>query len=237
VKAVLSDIHGNLEALQAVVADLRRFPIEAVYCLGNVLGRLPNPWECLDIAMGWDVVLQGEHEFEAIAALGGAAPSAGASRQSPNIHPESWNQPIPEDESAVRRRQFLAGLPQIHEEGSLRFVHGSPRRPLHEYIFPEDIYNARKLERIFKGMRMHCFAGKTHLPGVFTDELRFMSPEELPDGYRLDGRKAIVNVGSVGQPRDGDWRACYVLFDGDTVRFRRVKYDIDATLRKLSIDS
>jgi diadenosine tetraphosphatase ApaH/serine/threonine PP2A family protein phosphatase len=60
-----------------------------------------------------------------------------------------------------------------------------------------------------------------------------MSSEELGDAHRLDGRKTICNVGSVGQPRDGDWRACYVLFDGETIRFRRVEYDVDTTVEKI----
>lgn len=115
------------------------------------------------------------------------------------------------------------------------FVHGSPRNPLHEYLFPEDIYLRPKLDRNFALMEATCFCGHTHVPGVFTegDPYEFQPPEELNDVYALDHRKAIVNVGSVGQPRDGDRRACYVLFDGATVRFQRVDYDIDATVRRI----
>jgi len=77
------------------------------------------------------------------------------------------------------------------------------------------------------------FQGHTNLPGIFTKQLQFMSPEELDYLYRLDGGKTLVNVGSVGQPWDGDWRACYVLLDDPIVRFRRVEYDIEETIKKI----
>jgi len=132
-----------------------------------------------------------------------------------------------------RRREFLTGRPRSFLEGDFLFVHGSARNPLTEYVFPEDIYNERKMSRIFALVERYCFQGHTHLPGIFTERLQFMSPEELDDLYRLDGGKTLVNVGSVGQPRDGDWRACYVLLDDPVVRFRRVEYDIEETIKKI----
>jgi diadenosine tetraphosphatase ApaH/serine/threonine PP2A family protein phosphatase len=120
----------------------------------------------------------------------------------------------------------------VKEDGFL-YVHGSARNPLNEYVFPEDIYNLRKMERIFSQIDKYCFQGHTHVPGVFTESLQFYSPEEIDYVYELDGRKTMINVGSVGQPRDGDWRACYVLLDGKTVRFRRVEYDIETTIKKI----
>jgi len=87
--------------------------------------------------------------------------------------------------------------------------------------------------RLFGAVERCCFVGHTHMPGVFVQGVGFFTPGELGGEYPLDGRKALVNVGSVGQPRDGDWRACYVLLDGDAVRFRRVEYDVDATVRKI----
>jgi diadenosine tetraphosphatase ApaH/serine/threonine PP2A family protein phosphatase len=75
------------------------------------------------------------------------------------------------------------------------------------------------------------------MPGIFVEAepgaWHYLSPEECGRGYRLDGRKTICNPGSVGQPRDGDWRACYALFDGEVVRFRRVEYDVEATISKI----
>ena len=132
-----------------------------------------------------------------------------------------------------KRWEFLAERPRIHRENGFLFVHGSARNPLNEYVFPEDIYNQRKMERIFALVERYCFQGHTHVPGIFTENLQFHSPEEIDYAYQLDGRKTLCNVGSVGQPRDGDWRACYVLLDGDTIRFRRVEYDIETTIKKI----
>ena len=95
------------------------------------------------------------------------------------------------------------------------------------------------MDRIFALVDKYCFQGHTHVPGVFTESLQddsyqFQSPEELTDStHKLDERKTLINVGSVGQPRDGDWRACYVLLDGKNVTFRRVDYDIATTIQKI----
>jgi diadenosine tetraphosphatase ApaH/serine/threonine PP2A family protein phosphatase len=132
-----------------------------------------------------------------------------------------------------RRWEFLAERPRTHRENGFLFVHGSARNPLNEYVFPEDIYNQRKMERIFALVEKYCFQGHTHLPGIFTEDPAFHSPDEIDYVYHLDGRKTLCNVGSVGQPRDGDWRACYVLLDGETIRYRRVEYDIDTTIQKI----
>jgi diadenosine tetraphosphatase ApaH/serine/threonine PP2A family protein phosphatase len=136
-------------------------------------------------------------------------------------------------EGADPRWEFLWSLrPSFKEEGVL-FVHGSPREPTHEYVFPEDCYNARKLDSLFDKIESVCFSGHTHLPGVFPYLDGFLRPEELAFEYELGELKTIVNVGSVGQPRDGDPRACYVLLDNRRVTFRRVEYDIRRTLDKM----
>ena len=135
---------------------------------------------------------------------------------------------------------WLAGLLKTHTEGDFLFVHGSPRNPLNEYLFPEDIYNQRKMERIGELIERYCVCGHSHVPGVFrqADDGNWEYFDPANDGpvRRLDGRKSIVNVGSVGQPRDGDWRACYVLLDGWDVTFRRVEYEVEATIRKIHDD-
>ena len=104
-------------------------------------------------------------------------------------------------------------LPRSHRHDSFLFVHGSPRNPLSEYIFPEDIYNHRKMERLFQLVEKYCFQGHTHVPGVFTEGYQFYAPEEIDHEYTLGEGKVMINVGSVGQPRDGDPRACYVILD------------------------
>ena len=117
------------------------------------------------------------------------------------------------------------------------FVHGSARNPLNEYVFPEDIYNKRKLEKIFALVPQYAFQGHTHVPGVFTESFNFFSPEELDNEYRLGQEKAMINVGSVGQPRDGNPRSCYVVLEDGVVRFRRVEYPLETDDREDLRDS
>ena len=113
------------------------------------------------------------------------------------------------------------------------FVHGSPRSPLNEYVFPEDIYNQRKIERIFGFIQFYCFQGHTHVPGIFTDNCRFYSPSEISSQYTLSNQKLMINVGSVGQPRDNDPRSSYVILAGEEIEFRRVEYDPRPTREKI----
>lgn len=231
VKAIISDIHSNLEALEAVLGDVAQHGVDEIYCLGDVVGYGPNPRECVDLVMNSSkVVLLGNHDQGAM------------------FDPEGFNPPAERAifwtrdqlEAAVENRQvrerrweFLADRPRTFRENGFLFVHGSARNPLNEYVFPEDIYNQRKMERIFALVERYCFQGHTHVPGIFTENLEFHSPEEIEYVYTLDGRKTLCNVGSVGQPRDGDWRACYILLDGDTIRYRRVEYDINTTINKI----
>ena len=113
------------------------------------------------------------------------------------------------------------------------FVHGSARNPLNEYVFPEDIYNKTKLEKIFALVHRYVFQGHTHVPGVFTQSANFFSPEEINFEYALTEEKVMINVGSVGQPRDGDPRSCYVIVDDGKVEFRRVEYAVEKTIEKI----
>jgi diadenosine tetraphosphatase ApaH/serine/threonine PP2A family protein phosphatase len=234
VKAIISDIHSNLEALQAVLKDIEKHKVEEIYCLGDVVGYGPNPCECLDLVMRCKVVLLGNHDQGAIWDPDGF--------NGPAERAIFWTRAVLEasGQSKVlreKRWEFLNERPRTFKENGFLFVHGSARNPLNEYVFPEDIYNARKMERIFALVERYCFQGHTHVPGIFTEQrddlYQFHSPEEVDYVYKLDGRKTLCNVGSVGQPRDGDWRACYVLLDGDTIRYRRVEYDIDTTVKKI----
>jgi diadenosine tetraphosphatase ApaH/serine/threonine PP2A family protein phosphatase len=132
-----------------------------------------------------------------------------------------------------KRWDFLAERPRSHKEEGYLFVHGSARNPLNEYVFPEDIYNQRKMERIFTLVERYCFQGHTHVPGVFTESLQFLGPDDVNHAYKLDGKKTLCNVGSVGQPRDGNPKACYVVLKDDTIHFRRVEYDMEKTIKKI----
>jgi predicted phosphodiesterase len=92
-----------------------------------------------------------------------------------------------------------------------------------------------KIVKIFEALNGPCFVGHTHRPGIITDEYEWLNPPDLPEeAYDVDpGKKAIINVGSVGQPRDEDRRACYVVFDGNRIQYRRVEYDYNRTREKM----
>ena len=121
------------------------------------------------------------------------------------------------------------------EEGDYFFVHGSPRDPRYEYILPTDVaYGLKdKLEEIFSMFSGICFVGHSHLPGIFTEDLGFIKPEDTDDGYEHEKGKIVVNVGSVGQPRDSDRRSCYVVVDDGHITFCRPRYDFNTTFDKI----
>ncbi len=226
--AIISDIHGNLEALDAVLADIKSQEIERIYCLGDVIGYGPNPRECIDRCRKFDMCLLGNHDNGALFDPDGF--SAGAEKAI------FWTRKQLEDKSyegAQERWDFLASLPRTFREADTMYVHGSPRSPLNEYVFPEDVFNQRKIERIFGFIQKYCFQGHTHVPGVFTESFRFYSPAEVSYEYELTDKKTMVNVGSVGQPRDNDPRSCYVVMDGRQLTFRRVEYSLEDTRQKI----
>lgn len=258
--AIISDIHANLEALQAVLAEIDRRGIKEIYCLGDVIGYGASPRECLDLVIErCKICVCGNHDHAVF-----YEPS------NFNVSAERacfWTRQIFEDEpnKALRDRrwEFLGRLPIRHEERDLLMVHASPRRPVNEYLFAEDVYtNPSKILANFERLEERhkaCVVGHTHVPGVFLDDPYFDPPSELPEPnfYTItQDEKAILNIGSVGQPRDRDVRACFVVIheksepvpfpeDADvsdidpdeegyvsTVEFVRVEYDIQKAVQK-----
>ncbi len=233
--AILSDIHGNLEALQAVLADIDQQGADEVYCLGDVVGYGANPIECVDLARRFQLSVLGNHDQGALFDPPGFSPVAERAIFWTREQLEESAHSRPEREE---RWQFLAERPRVHRDAHGLFVHGSARNPLNEYVFPEDAFNQHKMERVFALVERCCFQGHTHVPGVFIEQrgekrYQFTSPDEMAHAFTLDGRKTLINVGSVGQPRDDDWRSCYVLLDGPRITFRRVEYDLDRAVRKI----
>ena len=227
-RAIISDIHGNIEALTAVMEDISAQGVDEIFCLGDVVGYGPNPRECIDACGDFKLVLLGNHDNGALFDPDGF--SSGAERAI------FWTRQQLEDtavEGAAERWDFLAKLPRTHRLEDHMFVHGSPRSPLNEYVFPEDVYNQRKIERIFGFIHQYCFQGHTHVPGVFTENCRFYSPTEIGNEFELNEQKVMVNVGSVGQPRDGDPRCSYVTVEGNSLTFHRVEYDPTDTRDKI----
>ncbi len=238
--AVISDVHSNLEALTTVLADIEERDIRTIYCLGDVVGYGPNPKECLDLVIEktrWCVL--GNHDYAVFyepTNFNYAAEQA-----------SFWSREVLETEQEKKPRDkrwsFLGSLPMRRtlrvklESGTavIDFVHASPRKPINEYIFPDDVYtNPVKVQVLFERVNHICFVGHTHLPGVFLDEPDFYLPEELGNVYPIiEDEKAIVNIGSVGQPRDRDRRASYVYVDENEVHFVRLEYDFETTAKKI----
>lgn len=238
--AIISDIHSNLEALTAVLADIEKRGIGTIYCLGDVIGYGPNPGECLGLVIEktkWCIL--GNHDYATLYEPTNF--NYAAERAS------FWTREVLEGQGKKQQRNkhwsFLGALPMRRTlkmklqstTAVIDFVHASPRRPINEYIFPDDVYsNPIKVRLLFERVRHICFAGHTHLPGVFLDEPDFYMPDELDDVYPIiDGEKAIINIGSVGQPRDKDNRSSYVYVDGNQVRFVRLEYDFETTMKKI----
>lgn len=236
-RALISDIHANLEALRVVLDDIRSQGIREIYCLGDIVGYGPNPCECLDeVITKAKVTILGNHDQATLFDPDGFNPIA--------LRAVYWTRDQLEQGPGApavknRRWDFLGELQKSRMEGELLFVHGSPREPTNEYVFPEDIYNQRKMDALFGRIQKHCFQGHTHLPGVFTADYRFITPEDCGYQYQLTDQQVMVNVGSVGQPRDGDPRACYAILEvpdaggAGQVTFRRLEYPAEETRRKI----
>lgn len=232
-RAIISDIHSNLEALEAVLKDIQSQGIDEIYCLGDIVGYGPNPRECIDLVMRHcKVCLLGNHDQGALFDPEGF--NVGAERAIFWTRAQ-LEESIGNPAEALKRWDYLGERPRIHKEGPIVYVHGSVRNPLNEYVFPEDIYSPAKLQKLFSLIEKCSFQGHTHTPGVFTEQCEFFAPEELTDNkFDLDSAsKVMINVGSVGQPRDGDPRACYVIQDDHSVTFRRVPYEVEITREKI----
>ena len=230
--AIISDLHSNMEALSAVLARLDREGIQRIVCLGDVVGYGPDPEHCIDTVMErCQLTLQGNHD-EAL--IHGAHDFNPVARQVIEYNRRMLKPTLLAGSARRSRWKFIEGLPVSHREGETLMVHGSPRDPVHEYIMKTDvIFVPDKIRDVFRHFEGLCFVGHTHFPGVFTEDLRFRDPSQLDYHYEWGGEKAIVNVGSVGQPRDGDPRASCVIVEDRLVRFLRTDYDIATCQRKI----
>lgn len=220
--AVVSDIHSNLVALDTVLEDVG--PIDAVWQLGDVVGYGPDPDGVVARLREIDAIgVRGNHDA---AALGGPEirwfnPEAAAAAE--------WTR----DRISGETRAWLDALPLRHHEGRATLVHGSPRDPLREYIVDDDVALAN-LELL---TTPYAFHGHTHLPVAFIADSPGIAIVVPHHGTTLvlDDRPTLLNPGSVGQPRDGDPRASYLVLDTEawTVTWRRVAYDFATVQRAI----
>lgn len=229
--ALISDIHSNIEALQAVYEDMESFDVERVFCLGDVIGYGPNPRETLEMVKRCEFVLLGNHEDGLLYSAENFNDRARTaldwtkSELNSDAHPKEENYAL---------WDFIDTFKETHVVGDFMFVHASPRLPVQEYVMPADGLDRGKMRDIFAALEGRvAFGGHTHVPGVFPEAGGFRHQSDLTDPVPVGNDRFLVNIGSVGQPRDGDNRASYVLVDGDQIIFRRVKYDFMTTMRKI----
>lgn len=241
--ALISDLHGNEPALLAALADARERGVERYVCLGDVIGYGAAPRQCLDLVMRRCIIGAREADGRALAdglCLLGNHENA-LLNTSEDFNPKAraaldWTREEllrgPLTEASGDYFDYIAGLsPSAVDEVAL-FAHGSPRDPVKEYMLPRDAQNAPKLAANFAVMaqleKSVCFVGHSHVPAVYYEDGRLYRPTDTEGPYDLAlerGARAIVNVGSVGQPRDGDTRLSYVIFDGARITFVRLAYD------------
>ena len=221
---VISDVHSNLDALNAVLADAGEFDI--VWSLGDIVGYGPEPNECIARLSEYEhIAIDGNHDWGVLGKLDLADFNADA-RQA-NL----WTR----EQLTAESSEYLNALGEVRVEGDITLAHGSPRHPIWEYLIYPGI---AKLSFAYYDTSI-CLVGHTHLPVIFRDlpdsrKCKAMRPLER-EPVRLDQGRYIVNPGSVGQPRDGDPRAAYLLLDTEDVviEHRRVEYDIAATQEKM----
>lgn len=235
--ALISDIHSNLPALRAVLQDIEHQRVDRVYCLGDVVGYGPQPVECMQLvidACSPEKMIAGNHDHAVVHEPIGFNEKARRAAL--------WTNSVVKAGffsfgAKKRRWKWLRELPTKMVEGDVLYVHASPRDHLEEYLLEEYTRGISflgedpqtLLQENFDLVEHTCFVGHTHRPGVITgDDFQWHSLGQMDYRWSIDERKTVINIGSVGQPRDGDARSCYVIFDGESAEWRRVEYDIAA---------
>lgn len=225
---IVSDIHSNLAAFQAVLDDIgHKGGVERIWCLGDIVGYGPDPRECIELIRQSDhVCVAGNHDWGALEKIDLRdfnSDAAAACR---------WNgQQLSPDEI-----DYLANLPLTLNEGDFTLAHGSPREPIWEYLL--STYSAKASFDYFE--TKFCLVGHSHVPLVFEqrgDNGECLLHEIPPDtSLALAENRLIINPGSAGQPRDGDNRASYAIYDSEhgAVEYYRVSYDFSITQKKMA---
>lgn len=222
---LISDIHANLEALEAVLKALSAEAVDQTFCLGDLVGYGPDPNLCIEKTIeSVNLVVAGNHDHAAVG-LVSTAPF--------NEHARAaieWTKKVISDEYA----EYLKNLPLMQCKENITAVHASPECPDQwRYVIGED-----DAYRNLMGLTTNlCFVGHTHMPlGYMMDtENNLYFQQDLTAAEIESNRKYLINVGSVGQPRDGDTRACLGILDTEKGLFelKRVKYDFKVTQEKM----
>jgi len=222
--AIFGDIHSNLEALHAVLADAKEHHCTHFACLGDIVGYCVNPKECLDIVRELDCpVVKGNHD-ELVCMDTAPANVSGLARMG-----MAWTKARLNKDDLI----WLNDLKFVRQVHDFTIVHATLDMP-HTWCYV--------LNEIDAGASFHyqdtqlCFFGHTHIPRAYVRGYDVRTVERWQRIIIEAGRKYFINAGSVGQPRDGDWRSSYVIYHADEnwVELRRVEYDIEQTKRKIN---
>lgn len=222
--AIISDIHGNLEALTAVLAEIKTRRVDAIHCLGDVIGYGADPEKCLNlIDHHCDIKIMGNHEQAVLGrqSLENYNQAAKASTE--------WTKQMLSPQSL----EYISQFEIEHIEDNLHLVHGSPYEPDQwRYIFTTD-----EAMRAFANLQGKLgFCGHSHIPSVIVEMASGEARSRAAHDFDPDpDTRYLINVGSVGQPRDKDPRACYLIFDQleYSIEYHRVDYDIVQAQEKM----
>ena len=221
--AILGDIHANIDALEVVLADCRAQGVTDYMCTGDVVGYNARPHECLQIVrdLGCPVVMGNhDHYVSSRQNLADFNPNAAAVIE--------WTR----KQLTVEEMLFLRNLPFVQTKTGVTLVHATMDNPGgFGYVFDHLQAEAHFSHQVTP----LCFHGHTHCPMIYEKQMGAVYRIDAQDFKMPIGRKYFINVGSVGQPRDGDPRAAYVLYNPKerTVHFRRLEYDIAAAQAKI----
>ena len=220
--ALFGDIHANWEALETVLADADEQGCNSYVCLGDVVGYNADPVRCLEKIreMGCPVV-KGNHDEDAGGehSLEMMNPTAAEALQ--------WTR----DQLTAEQREWLARMRMVRQVEDFTIVHSTLDQP-NVWNYVTNKFDA--MSNFSYQFTQVCFHGHTHVPRVFVRGTRVQ--EVTPDSVAIEpGMKYFINAGSVGQPRDGEWKASYCIYDTENkiVTFRRLEYDIETTQKKI----
>ena len=213
--AIISDIHSNLEALTAVLDEIDRRDVDAIYCLGDVVGYGPDPVACLDLVRErCKATVLGNHDLAVATGEGLKVLPRDGRKAAQHNH----------DQLSEEQRAYLAALPLKLEADGCAFAHATPGEPdawhrLGSFLLAQEQFSHFSTDV--------CFIGHSHTPAVMGNKLGVVRVRR--------GVRYLINVGSVGQPRDGDPRACVGFFDTEAFEYElvRVTYNIGRTVTKI----
>ena len=221
--AILADIHSNLAAFKAVLQDIDgRGGADELWCLGDIVGYGPDPSECIALLRQYNhLCVAGNHDWAAI----GKVDISDFNPDAAEACRWTARKLSPED---VR---YLENLPLTLSRDDFTIAHGSPREPIWEYVLSTQ--SARANFQFFE--TRFCLIGHSHVPLVFESVGGHCVLMELDAELRLGENRLIINPGGVGQPRDGDPRAAYAIYDqgAATIYHYRIPYDIEATQERM----